>query len=242
MLRKYSNTKNHVFIDNVIEDLGHKFEFVGNEKIPKTGAVTLVANHPGGADVIATISGISKRREDLVVLANELICVEPVVDIVLPVNTMSKNRKVNMDAVHSAYEDGKVVVFYASGKNSRYNENGELRDRKWRTTFLDFAIKYNTPIVILNIGGSNANIFYKVSNFRENNSRFKKVPLENFFQLRELTVPKKERIKLKFSEPISSDFIKSRLMSSDVKEKRDLADEMYQFLYEMSDKNLSFIK
>jgi 1-acyl-sn-glycerol-3-phosphate acyltransferase len=242
LLRKYAHLKNHVFIDKVIEDLGHKLDVKGLENLPKSGPVTLVANHPGGADVVATISAIGSVRPDHVILANELICVEPVVGIVLPVDTMAKNNKVNMDAVHQAYREGKVVVFYAAGKNSRYNEKGQLRDRKWRPTFLDFAMLYNTPVTILKIGGSNASIFYKVSRFRENRPRFKKIPLENIFQLRELVLPKKDPIPLTFSEPIAPEFVKQRLSSGDQKDKRDFANELYEFLYEMEDSNLKFNK
>jgi putative hemolysin len=201
-----------------------------------------VANHPGGADVVATISAISQKRPDHVILANELICVEPVVGIVLPVNTMATKNKVNMDEVHQAYRDGKVVVFYAAGKNSRHNENGELRDRKWRPTFLDFALKYNTPITVLQISGSNANIFYKVSEFRETRPRFKKIPLENIFQLRELVKPKKEPISLLFSEPITAEQVNKRLSSGEQKDKHEFANELYDFLYAMDEENLKFDK
>ncbi|WP_235297162.1 1-acyl-sn-glycerol-3-phosphate acyltransferase [Portibacter marinus] len=240
MIRKYGHLKNHQFIDRVIEDRGHKLDIVGLEHIPLEGPVTLVSNHPGGADVVATISAIGKRRPDFVILANELICVEPVVDIVLPVNTMAKDNKVNFDAVHQAYRDGKVVVFYAAGKNSRYNDEGLLRDRKWRPTFLDFAIQYRTPITILRIGGSNAKIFYKVSRLREKYERFKKVPLENIFQLRELVNPKDEAIQLTFSESIPAEEVATRLQSGELSDKRALADALYQFLYAMSEENLKF--
>ncbi len=240
MLKTHQGLKNEVFINQVIKDLGHKFEYFGTENIPATGPVTLVSNHPGGADVIATIAGIAKKRTDLVILANELICVEPVVDIVLPVNTMSTKSKLDMDMVHDAYKKGKVVVFYAAGKNSRYNSKGELRDRKWRSTFLEFALQYNTPLIVLNIGGSNADIFYKVSKFRENSSKLNKIPLENFFQLRELVKPKKETIPLLFSEVIPSAYIHEKLDGFDVKEKRILSDKLYDFLYSMEKENLKF--
>ncbi|GLR15793.1 hypothetical protein GCM10007940_04080 [Portibacter lacus] len=240
MIKKHGNLKDHEFINEVINDLGHELDVVGVDNIPASGPVTLVANHPGGADVVATISAIAKKRSDFVILANELICVEPVVGIVLPVNTMSKSNKLDMSAVHQAYKDGKVVVFYAAGKNSRYNEDGELKDRKWRPTFIDFAVQYHTPISVLKIGGSNADIFYKVSRFRENNKRFKKIPLENIFQLRELVRPKPYPIKLQFSEALSPELIKEKLKGGELKDKRALADELYEFLYQMDDDHFKF--
>ena len=231
-----------MFIGKVTDELGHKFKFYGQDNIPKTGSVTIIANHPGGADVLATINAIGEVRSDFVILANELICVEPVVDIVLPVNLLSRSSKIDLDAVHKAYADGKAVVYFAAGKNSRYNEKGELRDRKWRTTFLDFAMKYHTPVIVLNIGGSNNQLFYRVAKIRENNKRLKYVPLENFFQLRELIIPKSDTIPLLFSEPISKEYIEERLSSLETKEKRSLADDLYNFLYRMTEDNLLFSK
>lgn len=242
LLTKYGDFKNHMFIGKVTDELGHKFKFYGQENIPKTGSVTIIANHPGGADVLATINAIGEVRSDFVILANELICVEPVVDIVLPVNLLSRSSKIDLDAVHKAYADGKAVVYFAAGKNSRYNEKGELRDRKWRTTFLDFAMKYHTPVIVLNIGGSNNQLFYRVAKIRENNKRLKYVPLENFFQLRELIIPKSDTIPLLFSEPISKEYIEERLSSLETKEKRSLADDLYNFLYRMTKDNLLFSK
>ena len=242
LLNKYGDFKNHVFIGKVTDDLGHKFKFYGQENIPKTGSVTIIANHPGGADVLATINAIGEVRPDFVILANELICVEPVVDIVLPVNLLSRSSKIDLAEVHKAYADGKAVVYFAAGKNSRYNENGELRDRKWRTTFLDFALKYKTPLVVLNIGGSNNQLFYRVAKIRENNKRLKYVPLENFFQLRELIIPKSETIPLLFSEPISQAYIEERIDNLDTREKRSFADDLYDFLYRMTEDNLLFSK
>lgn len=239
LLRKYSHLKNHVFINQVLKEVELELDLVGLENIPEHGPVTIVANHPGGADVMATISALGERRPDISILANELICVEPVVDIVIPVNLMKRTDKVDMGQVHQAYRDGRVVVFYAAGKNSRFNENGELRDRKWRTTYLDFAMEYNTPIIVLNVGGANSSTFYKVSNIRQKYKWLRKVPLENIFQLREL-LKSKGLVKLMFSEPITIDYLKGRIKNDDIKSKRQLADEMHSFLYEMNEDQLKF--
>lgn len=239
LLENYGYLKNQHFIEKVLEEVEVELDLVGLDNVPYSGPVTLVANHPGGADVMATCAAIGRKRDDFVILANELICVEPVVEIVLPVNLMSRNNKVDKELIHEAYKNNKLVIFYAAGNNSRYNEKGELRDRKWRTTFLDFALAYNSPIVVLNIGGGNSPTFYKVSNIRQKYSVFRNIPLENMFQLREL-LKSKGLLKLMFSEPISSAYLKDRLKDDDVKSKRQLADELYAFLYSMDKHNLKF--
>jgi len=141
-----------------------------------------------------------KHFADNVILANRLVCIDPVKDMVIPVDTMSK-KKVDINEIDQAYKDGKVVIFYAAGKNSRYNEKGELRDRRWRTTFLEMAKKYNTPIHVMKIEGGNSPLFYKVSKFRERNKWLKNVPLENMFQLREI-MEAKGILKFFISNPV----------------------------------------
>lgn len=232
MVDKYDNLDDGLdFIDAVAKDVGIVTDPYGVDNIPKTGAVTIASNHPGGPDVVAALIAISKKRKDMVILANELICIPPVKELVIPVSTLAK-KKVDLTKVHEAYEAGKVVVFFAAGKNSRYNEEGLLRDRKWRTTYLDFAQQYKTPINIMRIDGKNSPLFYKVSNFRSRFKQLKKVPLENMFQLRELLRP--ANIKVFFSTSMNYQPEKELNRS----EKRNIAEKMHNFLYTMNENNL----
>jgi 1-acyl-sn-glycerol-3-phosphate acyltransferase len=233
--RKYKHLDKVAFGEAAIKDIGLQVELIGKEYLPQVGAVTIVANHPGGADVLATVIALGRERPDTVILANQLICIDPVKTMVIPVDTMS-NQKVDMTAVHQAYRDGKVVVFYAAGKNSRYNKEELLRDRRWRITFLELAKQYNTPVNVLKIEGSNSPLFYKVSKFRENNKWLKNVPLENFFQLREI-METKGLLKLFVSKPIYFDDPTKTEIKSELRVK---ADRLYDFIYAMNDDNLEF--
>ncbi len=232
--KKFNGLKNTAFGEAAIKETGLQVELIGKEHLTKNRAVTIVANHPGGADVLATLIALGREREDFVILANKLICIEPVTDIVIPVDMFSK-EKVDMANIHEAYQAGKIVVFYAAGKNSRYNEEGLLRDRRWRTTFLDFAQTYNTPIHLMKIEGSNSSLFYKVSKFREKRPSLKNIPLENMFQVREL-VDAKGLLNIFLSKPI---YISDKENESK-QEKRAIADKLYNFLYTMNNDNLEF--
>lgn len=233
--RKYKHLDRVAFGEAAIKEIGLEVELVGKEHLPKTGAVTIVANHPGGADVLATVIALGRERPDTVILANQLICIEPVKTMVIPVNTMSK-QKVDMTEVHQAYRDGKVIVFYAAGKNSRYNKEGLLRDRRWRTTFLELSKQYNTPINVLKIEGANSPLFYKVSKFREGKSWLKNVPLENFFQLREI-MEAKGLLKLYLSKSI---YFENPEKEESNLELRAKADKLYDFVYTMNEDKLEF--
>lgn len=237
IVEKYEHLKDAEFMTTVAKDESIKLSVLpkGLENIPKTGPVTIVANHPGGPDVVATIIALAKVRPDMAILANELICVPPVRGIVIPVSPISKSKKVDLSLIDDAYKAGKVVVFFAAGKNSRYNEEGLLRDLRWRTSYLDYSQKYKTPINILMIDGKNTPLFYKISKFRNRFKQLKNVPLENIVQLRELMKPVPP-INMFFSTPIRLDHDKKYKR----RELRKIVNNMYSFLYKMDEDHLAF--
>lgn len=237
LVARFGHLRDADFIEAVCQDLNIHVKPIGEESLSPKGPVTIVANHPGGADVMATILAIATQRKDMAILANSLICIEAVENIVIPVNMFAKQRdqKVNMDAVHQAYQAGKVVVFFAAGKNSRYNDQGQLRDRRWRTTFLTLAQQYQSPIHIFKIEDKNSGMFYRVSRLRESVKALANVPLENMFQLREFLQPK-ANLRVLISKPIQP----QHALDGN-KEMRDLADRMRNFLYnDMDEEHLEF--
>lgn len=232
LIDKLGHLKNVDFAVALCKELNIHTEFTGGEHLPKTGAVTIVTNHPGGADILSMATALGGLRPDIMVLANELVCIPPIDGVAIPIKMMGK-KKVDENLIHKAYQEGKVVVFFAGGKNSRYNEKGELRDRRWRTTFLDFAQQYNTPINIMRIVGKNSPLFYKVSDIRAKYSFLKNIPLENLFQLRELTRSTTMKLFL------STSFHYTKENETKLT-KRKKADILYNFLYEMDENNLEF--
>ncbi|MGB0862654.1 MAG: hypothetical protein ACPG19_12980 [Saprospiraceae bacterium] len=235
LVKRFEHLMNIPFMEAVVKDQKINVIPVGNEHIPKSGAVTIVSNHPGGADVIGALIGIGRVRPDMSILANSLICIDSVKDLVIPVNMFAR-QKVNNEEIEEAYRKGRVVVFFAAGKNSRYTEEGLLRDRRWRTTYLSFAAKYNTPIHVMRIEDKNSPIFYKVSKIRQKIKQLKNVPLENMFQLREFT-RSKSALKVFISKPTYLTDLEKTL---DKKALRTKADAMHDFVYQMNENNLEY--
>lgn len=232
LIDKIGHNKNVDFAVAACKELKIYTEFTGGENLPKTGAATIVTNHPGGADILSMAISLGRLRPDIIILANELVCLPLIEDITIPIKMIGK-KKVDEELIHQAYQEGKLVVFFAGGKNSRYNAEGKLRDRRWRTTFLDFAQEYDTTVNIMRIVGQNSPLFYKISDIRAKYSFLKNIPLENMFQLRELT--RSTTMKLFLSKPFH--YIKAGETKS---EKRKKADILYNFLYEMDENNLEF--
>ncbi len=241
LLKKYKHLEGGEFIQAVTKDIGFGHKIHNIENIPSSGPVTLCANHPGGADVVGAIAALWERRQDFSILANKLICVKPVVDLVIPVDLLRSTEKVDMNAIDDAYMANRLVVFYAAGKNSRYNEAGELVDRRWRTTFLDYAYTYKTPIIVMNIITANTPLFYKVAKIRENNPSLKKVPLENLFQLREIFKQSGRDIDMYASRNIPFEEWSQHYTPGDLKKNRILADDLYESVYNLSATNQSII-
>ena len=232
ILKQYNHLVGGEFIQKVNEELGVKVTFSGSTDVDYDGPLTIVANHPGGADVLATIETLWRFREKFKILANKLICVTPVENLVIPVDTMKKKNKVDFNEIHKAYQEGNAVVFFAAGLNSRFNENGELRDREWRSTFLDYAFQYKTPIICLHIETINSKLFYRVANIRKKFSFLKKVPLENIFQLREFHI-EKEPVHITISPIITYEFWSQLYSETSFKENRQLAKYLYNWTYDL---------
>lgn len=230
ILHKYWHLDGGEFIQKVNQELGVKVSYSGSSAVGYDGPLTIVANHPGGADVLATIDTLWRYRQDFKILANKLICVTPVEQLVIPVDTMKKKNKVNYQDIDKAYNEGNAVVFFAAGLNSRFNENGELRDREWRPTFLEYAFKYKTPIVCLHIETINSKLFYRVANIRKKFSSLKKIPLENIFQLREFHI-EKEPVHITISPLIEYDSWLHFYTEGRINENRKLATYLYNYTY-----------
>lgn len=235
LVKRFEHLKNIPFMEAVVKDQKINVLPIGNENIPKSGPVTIVSNHPGGADVIGALIAIGKVRPDMSILANSLICIDAIEGLVIPVNMFAR-QKVDNEEIEEAYRKGRVVVFFAAGKNSRYDEEGSLRDRRWRTTYLSFAAKYNTPIHIMRIEDKNSPIFYKVSKIRQRIKQLKNIPLENMFQLREFT-RSKTALKVFISKP---NYLTELEKTLDKKALRGKADKMHDFVYEMDENNLEY--
>ena len=232
LLKRLEDYRNGDFARILLEELNITTEVYGLHHMVKDGPVTIACNHPGGGDIMAVVEAIDRIRKDIMVPANEIVCVRSIEEISVPVRMMGKN-KIDKNVLHQSYKEGRVVLFFAGGKNSRYNEEGLLRDRKWRTTFLDFAQQYNTPIQLFRIDGKNSPLFYKVAAIRKKYSFLKNIPLENLFQLRELT--RSTHMKLYLSNPFYYN-----TKNETEEQKREKADILYNFLYEMSETNLEF--
>ena len=157
----------HEFLDRVMHLLGLSYT-VDNwqlENIPAEGRVVIVANHPfGSLDGIALLKMVSQVRPDIKIVTNEILNhLDPLAPYFLPVNNMKGSTKRSQyTAIESALQAEQAVIFFPAGEVSRVRLSG-IKDSHWHTGFLNMAMKTQSPILPIHVGGSNSNFFYSLS-------------------------------------------------------------------------------
>jgi len=246
IIKKLQQFEGSLFIEILAYVLRINLKLQGTWHIPKQGAAIIVCNHPGKADVIAMLNALTEhvRREDTVILANKFVCLKNVQQHVIPVDTLAPSgEKVPMDQVEQALRDGKILVIFPYGLDSRYDSEGRLRDLEWKGTFIDLAKKFDLPVIISHIAGTqNSELFHKVANFRKRISWLKKVPVELAFLLREMVLSEGD-VTIRFTKAVSPDFLKAHVKTRE--DKQRMADLMRKFCYRIPDSKkqlLSFVE
>ena len=168
---EFGNTYPHLedidFVEQVLDyfNVSYSCRDVEKERIPAEGRVVIIANHPiGSLDGLALIKLVSEVRRDLKVVANQmLMAIEPLHDMLLPVNNMQGGTpKQHLAAIHSHLNKDGAVLIFPAGEVSRLRPQG-VRDTHWHSGFLRIAKQAKSPILPAYIDGKNSPLFYGVS-------------------------------------------------------------------------------
>ncbi len=144
----------------------------GLDNLPKSGAFILAPSHPTGiADGIAVFDTLKAARPDMAIFANrDALRVTPGFrDMIIPVEwragekTHAKSRD-TLELTARAFNDGKAVVLFASGRIAYWNE-GVLTERPWQNSLVALARRYEVPVVPVNISARNSGLFYLLSKY-----------------------------------------------------------------------------
>lgn len=155
------------FVEQVLEyfNISYSTRDVEKERIPTEGRVVIIANHPiGSLDALALIKLVSEVRHDLKVVANQmLMAIEPLHDMLLPVNNMQGGTpKQHLSAIQSHLKSEGAVLIFPAGEVSRLRPQG-VRDTRWHSGFLRMARQAKSPILPVYIDAKNSPLFYGVS-------------------------------------------------------------------------------
>jgi putative hemolysin len=225
-LEKYGHLKNHEFCESLIDYLNIQIEFNGLDRIPKTGPIIIVLNHPlGGVDGVAFIAAMKNHRPDLVFLVNDLLLnIIPLKDLFVGVNKHGKNRSDTRDTIASMFNSDKAICIFPAGLVSR-KQQGIIKDLEWKRTFVTYAKTTGHPIIPIHIGGKLSRFFYGLHRLRTWLGI--KTTLEMLYLVDELYKQRGKKIVFTVGEPI--------ILSDDEKNKDEqrIAQEIKEQLYKI---------
>jgi putative hemolysin len=133
--------------------------------IPPSGPVVIVANHPGGAvDGLALLQMARRRRDDVKLLANQLLMRIPDLRAhVIGVNPFRASAPENVRGLREARRwlaaGGALIVFPAGEVSSATDADGQIVDGPWHDGVLALARWAAATVVPVFVHGQNRRIF-----------------------------------------------------------------------------------
>lgn len=155
------------FVEQVLEyfKISYSTRDIEKERIPNQGRLVIIANHPiGSLDALALIKLISEVRQDIKVVANQLLMtLTPLHSMLLPVNNMQGGTvKQHINNIQLHLQSEGVVIVFPAGEVSRLRPQG-VRDTLWQSGFLRLAKQAKAPILPVFIDAKNSSLFYGLS-------------------------------------------------------------------------------
>ena len=168
-LEEHHKEKNLAFIDAALDHLNisYKTDHHQIQNIPAIGKVIIVANHPMGAmDALTLIKMVSSVRHDkkVKIIANRVLSAfDQISDLIIAADTFNgRLTKESMKQIDAALQNEEAVIFFPAGEVSRAYVNG-IMDSKWKSGFIKFARRTQSPILPIHIKARNSALFYSAS-------------------------------------------------------------------------------
>lgn len=193
----------HDFVDAAMEEFKAFTKVAGEENIPSTGGVIMVANHPlGGLDGIAFMDVVGQYRKDIKFFVNDLLMAfKNLSSILIPVNKHGKNSTEYSKKFEEIYGSDQCLLLFPAGLVSRKQSNGKIEDLVWKKSFIAKSIQYQKNIIPVYIDGKNSNFFYNLAYWRKRVGI--KANIEMFYLVDEMYKQRGKTIIFTFGEAIS---------------------------------------
>ncbi len=162
-------------LDFVSELLALKVQAAGLDRVPATGRVVVVCNHPTGiADGVAVFDALKAIRPDVCFYANaDAHRVSPGFgEVLIPVEwveakrTREKTRN-TLSLTREALEAERCLVIFPSGRLARREPDGRLLDPPWMPSAVSIARKYEAPVLPVRVTGPFSTLFHFFHGFSE---------------------------------------------------------------------------
>jgi putative hemolysin len=160
-------------IDAVSDLLSVKVESTGLERLPRSGRVIVVCNHPTGiADGVAVYDALKGPRPDLMFYANadaHRVCAR-FDEVLIPVEWVEAKRtrdrtRVTLNMTRRAMEDDRALVIFPAGRLARWSPLKGMADPVWASSAFSVARRYDAPILPVHVDGPTSRLFHLFHQF-----------------------------------------------------------------------------
>jgi putative hemolysin len=146
---------------------------MGAERIPASGRLVAVCNHPTGiADGFAVHRVLSRVRQDLVYYANaDALRVAPRFgEVLIPVEWVEAKRtragaREALVRTRETLEAEKALIIFPAGRLSRRVPGGRLEDLAWAPSAFSVARKFAAPVLPMHLSGPWSGLFHFFDRF-----------------------------------------------------------------------------
>lgn len=137
------------------------------DRIPRTGAAIVVANHPyGGIEGLYLAACLLERRPDVRILANHmLMAIDGLRSVFIPVDPFGGqtaaafNRTGLRQALRHVAEGGVLVIFPAGAVSHLHLSTGRILDPPWSPTAARLIRRAHCDVIPVHFAGSNSALF-----------------------------------------------------------------------------------
>ncbi|WP_369039805.1 lysophospholipid acyltransferase family protein [Stenotrophomonas maltophilia] len=166
-LRRNAGLRGFDFVAAGLDFIGGQYQVdpAALARIPASGRLLIVANHPSGAlDALALLDAVGRIRRDVRIIANDLLgAIGPLQELLLPVRILGgKVQRGSLHAVEQALAAEQCVIVFPAGEVSRLSLLG-IRDGRWQRGFVRFARAAGAPVLPVRVQARNSALFYGAS-------------------------------------------------------------------------------
>ncbi|HCO42482.1 MAG TPA: hypothetical protein DIT63_00005, partial [Gammaproteobacteria bacterium] len=162
-------TEDGDFLDRALDTLGVQCALTGAgvDRIPASGPLLVVANHPfGGVEGMALAQALRRRRPDLRILANYLLGrVAELAPLMIAVNPFSgaqavrQNRRPLREALDWLRAGGSLLMFPAGAVSHLHLSRRAVTDPPWQPAAAWLARRSEARVVPVFVDGRNSAAF-----------------------------------------------------------------------------------
>jgi putative hemolysin len=148
--------------------LSLKVETYGLDRLPNSGRLLLIVNHPTGvADGVAVYDVVKPIRPDVMFYANaDAHRIAPRFDeVLIPVEWVEEKRtrahtRLTLTMTRQAMEAEQALVIFPAGRIARRGPDGVLADPAWASSACHIARKYEAPVAPVHLAGPWSTLFH----------------------------------------------------------------------------------